>query len=179
MKITKCLAALLVTIVAGCNNNDSYPKVDIDSYSKKYPKTKDFLFSGDIKKYALDKCSAVLNTVCEIFVPIEENQTLDGYLILEKYKDGNVVFNTDTIKTNKEACILGGNFDGEKFDSSKDFDQRSSFTLNTGAMGMWYLKRSGNKVKLNDERWNYCYDNKHIDDVWVRVAKVTKFPDYK
>jgi hypothetical protein len=35
---------------------------------------------------------------------------------------------------------------------------------------VWYLERVGPRIRLNDERWNYCYRNRRIEDVWQRIG---------
>ena len=93
--------------------------------------------------------------------------------------NSSVVFNSDTVTsgTGAKECSIGGNFDGEKFDSSVDFKQRSSFQYKRSsgvvAGGMFYLERVGSRLRINDERWNYCYDKRHIDDVWTFLGRAT------
>lgn len=46
--------------------------------------------------------------------------------------------------------------------------------------GMWYVKRSGDKLQINQERWNYCYGPKsdvYVDDVFYRVVTLTRAPN--
>jgi len=45
-----------------------------------------------------------------------------------------------------------------------------------GALGMWYFERKGNNLRVQQERWNYCYsDSKiYIDDVYRRVISVLR-----
>lgn len=46
------------------------------------------------------------------------------------------------------------------------------------ARGTWYLERSGNNLRIQQERWNYCYPDTsvHIDDVYRRVISLIKKP---
>jgi hypothetical protein len=44
-------------------------------------------------------------------------------------------------------------------------------------IGVWYVKRSGDKLHVNQERWNYCYGPKsdvYVDDVFYRVVTLTR-----
>lgn len=155
-------------------------QVVLDNYTRDYPETSNFLLYGNIEQYVQNTCPAMGITMCEVFVPIDDNPTLGGYLILTQNMDGSVDFTTDTMTDKDKPCIVGGNFDGALFDSSSDFNQQSFFEYNKGngvmAGGMWYMKRQGNRIQLHDERWNYCYKNKHIDDVWKRIAYI-EYPE--
>jgi hypothetical protein len=44
------------------------------------------------------------------------------------------------------------------------------------AMGVWYLERKGNNLRVQQERWNYCYKDSSVsvDDVFRRVISLTK-----
>lgn len=46
--------------------------------------------------------------------------------------------------------------------------------------GVWYIKRSGDKLQINQERWNYCYGPRsdvYVDDVFYRVVTLTRAPN--
>ncbi len=45
-----------------------------------------------------------------------------------------------------------------------------------GALGVWYLTKQGDKLRIAQERWNYCYKNPDvaIDDVFYRVVSLEK-----
>jgi hypothetical protein len=50
-------------------------------------------------------------------------------------------------------------------------------TGNDGALGVWYLSKKGDKLRISQERWNYCYSDKdvNVDDVfYIAVSLVRK-----
>lgn len=59
---------------------------------------------------------------------------------------------------------------------SADDGTGAVFDKSNGAMGMWYFERKGDNLRVEQERWNYCYsDSKvYIDDVYRRVISVTR-----
>ena len=150
-------------------------KIMVYPMGRPYPKTHQFFLENDIKKYTYDVCGGREVSVCEVFVPRSEDASLSGYFILQQYRNGAVYFITDTVTDAKQTCILEGDFDGKTFDASKNFNHRSAFFYHD-AGGMWYITRHENTLHVHDERWNYCYADKHIDDVWVRVASMVHTP---
>lgn len=42
------------------------------------------------------------------------------------------------------------------------------------SMGVWYLTKDGNKLRIQQERWNYCYKSPdiNVDEVFYRVASL-------
>ncbi len=104
-----------------------------------------------------------------------------------------------------KSCILGGKLLGSEMsktktitDASKDFDAEFDFTAwqkdpgnyvvsptdeNASAdmdadtaNGVWYVKKDGNKLRISQERWNYCYTDSsvNVDDVFYRVLTLTQ-----
>lgn len=43
-----------------------------------------------------------------------------------------------------------------------------------GANGVWYLTLKDNKLRIAQERWNYCYKDANIDEVFIRAASLKK-----
>lgn len=44
-------------------------------------------------------------------------------------------------------------------------------------LGVWYVKRKGDKLNVNQERWNFCYPTNsdvNVDDVFYRVLTLTR-----
>ena len=150
--------------------------VTITSPNARLPQTNKMKLAGDASSYIKRECGAdVRYKLCEVFVQSDQKGSLVGYLNLVQMPDGSVVFGTDTVTSEGRDCLIGGHFDGEKFDASAPFKQRSSFTYGRdGAMGMFYFERNGPRLRVNDERWNYCYKNRHIDDVWFLVGQATR-----
>lgn len=55
-------------------------------------------------------------------------------------------------------------------DDQVDNDQNS-------ALGVWYVNRKGDKLHVNQERWNFCYPANSdviVDDVFYRVLTITR-----
>ena len=46
------------------------------------------------------------------------------------------------------------------------------------SLGVWYIKKEGDKLRINQERWNYCYKDAAatIDDVFYRAVSLVKAP---
>jgi hypothetical protein len=104
-----------------------------------------------------------------------------------------------------KACYLGGKLLGSEMsktktitDASKDFDAEFDYTAwqkepgnylvsptdeNASAdmdadtaNGVWYVKKEGDKLRISQERWNYCYTDSsvNVDDVFYRVMTLIK-----
>lgn len=45
-----------------------------------------------------------------------------------------------------------------------------------GALGVWYVKKQGDKLRINQERWNYCYTDSgvYMDDVFSRAISLIR-----
>jgi hypothetical protein len=43
-----------------------------------------------------------------------------------------------------------------------------------GANGVWYLTLKDNKLRIAQERWNYCYKDADVDEVFIRVVTIKK-----
>lgn len=42
------------------------------------------------------------------------------------------------------------------------------------AMGVWYFKKSGDRLRVSQERWNPCLRDASIDEVFTRVVTLTR-----
>jgi hypothetical protein len=44
------------------------------------------------------------------------------------------------------------------------------------AIGVWYLTKQRDKLRIAQERWNYCYDNKgvSIDDIYFHALSLIR-----
>lgn len=105
-----------------------------------------------------------------------------------------------------ESCTLSGAIYDEKSqyqskmvaDPSRDFEGRQMYyTFKNGAgatlvseadpssdaslpedaaMGVWYIKKQGDKLRIEQERWNYCYKKAdvYIDDVFFRAVSLVR-----
>ncbi|GEO00640.1 hypothetical protein NSE01_24720 [Novosphingobium sediminis] len=57
-------------------------------------------------------------------------------------------------------------------ESDGNIDENSN-----AAFGTWYIKRTGDKLQINQERWNYCYPSNvevNIDDIFYRVLTLNQ-----
>lgn len=101
------------------------------------------------------------------------------------------------------ACYLhGAIYDGQAnygtpvADPSRDFEGRQMYAVSKngagddlvsevapsdgpdseGALGVWYLTKQGDKFRIAQERWNYCYKDPDvaIDDVFYRAVSLQK-----
>lgn len=43
-----------------------------------------------------------------------------------------------------------------------------------GANGVWYLTLKDNKLRIAQERWNYCYKDANVDEVFIRAISLKK-----
>jgi hypothetical protein len=125
---------------------------------------------------------------CDLYVQPDIDGSLMGYLIIEQYK-GRLSFKTDTMTTSTPAhvrsCTIGGSLTGgaiddagnykviEELDPTGNWEARSPFETKS-SMGMMYVKKVGDKLRVNDERWNYCYPDRHIDDVYFYVGSMVR-----
>jgi hypothetical protein len=126
---------------------------------------------------------------CDVYVQPDADGSLTGYLIIQQY-DGRLSFKTDTMTTSKSvyarSCSLGGSLKGEHFDPGgknyrviENLDPTGSWKARSpfetkSAKGMMYVEKVGDKLRVNDERWNYCYPDRHIDDVYVLVGSLVR-----
>lgn len=138
------------------------------------------LVSFDAATYIKRVCIDVWRASrCDVYAQPEPDGTLSGYLTVSVYSTGSR-FQTDTVTTplgaTSKVCVFGGEIDGDNLDVTKDFRGRSLFKSNN-AVGMIYLERVGNNLHMNDERWNYCYDERHVDDVYYLIGSFVREVD--
>lgn len=94
---------------------------------------------------------------------------------------------------------LGGNGPTALKDAGKDFDGQFMYSAwekepgnwlvspagpddqvdndDKSQLGVWYVKRKGDKLNVNQERWNFCYptnNDVNVDDVFYRVLTLTR-----
>ena len=143
------------------------------------PATSDMrLVSFNVHEYVKVKCLKFFREEsCQVFAQTDPNGSLSGYLILygngESFSASSDTRTTPIGPTSTE-CMISGAIDVTKGDPSSDFSGRIFFTNKLDATGIFYLERIGNQLKVEDERWNYCYDDRHIDDVYTLVGTITK-----
>lgn len=56
-------------------------------------------------------------------------------------------------------------------DALQEYDSDPDFKL-----GVWYITKQGNKLRIAQERWNYCYDDQNVvvDDVYYRALSLIR-----
>ena len=134
------------------------------------PQTYDMKFAGDVSSYIRLKCSGFA-AQCDVFVQGNRKGSLIGYLFIRQESDGSVYFESDTWTNDERVCVILGNFDGAHFNAIDNFERRSAFQANTAARnkgdkGGYLITRAGEHLRVQDDKWNYCYETKTIDDVW-------------
>lgn len=140
------------------------------------------LVGFDVATYVERQCrDAWQSAKCEVFAQTDKSGSLLGYLKIEGTGD-ELSFNTDT-RTNPSSgtakeCLLGGALENIERRPDGEFRARSMFQTRD-ATGMIYLNRVGDNLKVNDERWNYCYTDQHIDDVYTLIGTLTRSIDRK
>lgn len=133
--------------------------------------------ANDLSGYVRLQCSGFL-AQCDVFLQGNPKGSLIGYLFVRQESNGSVYFESDTFTDDGRVCIILGNFDGARFNATEDFEKRSAFQSKTGARdreGGYLLKRVGEHLRLQDEKWNYCYEEKRIDDVWNLIGTVRRY----
>jgi hypothetical protein len=136
------------------------------------------LLGGDLSAYIKEKCEPLwLSERCDVYAQAEPTGALLGYLTVVKTGDNGFSYETDTLTSQNKACLLGGRLEDIQGDVNGDFSARSPFQYvgeGRDAGGMIYLKKRGRNLQLTDERWNYCYSNRHIDDIYVFVGSLVR-----
>lgn len=129
------------------------------------------LISGDYAEYLERDCGLMWRVAsCDLYEQTDSGGALRGYLTIMEGEDGSFSFVTETLTAANRECYLSGSLENVEGSPRADFTARSSFSVGSGddeAYGMIYLERVGNNLRVTDERWNYCYDDRHIDDIYV------------
>lgn len=162
------------------------------------------MLDGDLTTYAVKLCgldfaNKLRPERCEVFVQIDKSGLLTGYIALQ---EGTNVRIETALETDRQkgglGCFLTGAIESsdytipdEDLDVSKDFKARLPFFAweknpgnwmvpsssdGTGAGGMWYLERVNSKLRVSQERWNYCYSNPNIsvDEVFTHAVTLAR-----
>lgn len=136
------------------------------------------LLGGDLPAYIQRECAPIWRMKsCDVYVQSDRTGALLGYLFISGSADEGFGFNTDTVTDRNRECSLGGSLENIEGDPRGAFKARVPFTTITDgeeAMGMIYLERVQDRLRVSDERWNYCYDDRHIDDVYTFVGSLER-----
>lgn len=164
------------------------------------------MLDGNLGLYAIQLCGLDFNNKlrpdrCDVFTQTEENRLLKGYVTLTQSGDAasiSTALETDVRKGGGGCYMLGdlrqGNYflNGAPVNISGDFEAYIEFyrweaspgnwkisneIANEDATeGRWNIKRARNKLRINQERWNYCYSNPeiYIEEVFTHLVTLTK-----
>lgn len=150
----------------------------------------------------LDFASKLRPDRCEVFVQPDPSGLLTGYAVLSQGQ--NVSIDT-AIETDRQkgglGCFVKGELENSDFESPKskldigrNFEARLMYNAwekspgdwmvgpvsedagDKGAIGVWYVKRLNNKLRISQERWSYCYKGSaiYIDEVFGRGLALTR-----
>jgi hypothetical protein len=163
------------------------------------------MLDGDLTRYAVKLCGLDFANKapaerCAIFVQPDKASLLTGYVVLQQGGDVRIstALETDTAKTGL-GCFIDGILEnndsehpGAPLNMGKDFEARLPFVAwekspgdwvvssgeddGQGAAGIWYVKRNNDKLRVTQERWNYCYrdGSAYIDEVFKHVVTLTR-----
>ena len=158
-----------------------------------------------IKLCDLDFANNLRPDRCEVFVQPDRSGLLVGYAVLTQ---GRIVSIDTAVETDRQkgglGCFVGGDLENSNFDNPKaklnigrNFEARLAYNAwekgpgdwmvaplsddpnQEGATGVWYVKRLGNKLRISQERWNYCYSGSkvYIDEVFNHALTLTRAGD--
>lgn len=197
-------SATVIQTEAGRYLVDLNPKLD----TKSLPSNADLkILDGDLAQYAVKLCSLDFKNKlrpdrCEVFVQPDKTGFLFGYATLQQAEGVRISTKVETDPARSgigcfvEGVLENSGDDAEaKLDISKSFESRlpyyawekspgdwmvsptSDESLSAG--GMWYVERENNKLRISQERWNYCYrDSKvYIDEVFTQAVTLTRVGD--
>lgn len=162
------------------------------------------MMDGDEARYAAQVCELEwpqeAPSKCVVYVNADTGKLLTGVVVL-KEREG-VAINT-ALETSRVRGGTGCYISGKLVDSfgeanglslKGDFEGRMPFWAwqkepgkwlvtnvdpddydNYGA-GVWYFNRIGNKLRVSQERWNYCFsdDNAVVDQAFTEAMTLTK-----
>jgi len=139
---------------------------------------------------------------CDVYVQSDPKGLLVGYASILQGQDVRIETELETDRSRGGmGCFVSGalvntDFDHPeaKLDPSKDFQARLGYGAwekspgdwmvspgdddvdTQGARGMWYIKRSNNKLRISQERWSYCYSGSdiYIDEVFNHAVTLTR-----
>lgn len=137
---------------------------------------------------------------CSLYMQDDPDGTMIGYAILREDADGvslvTDVKPNPAIKDAEPDCVIDGLVSSysDKAQTwvpiqSLDQDFSGSIYFNAwehlngwrvafgapgiegeGATGVWYIKSTGDKLRITEERWSYCYSETYVDEVFKRIA---------
>lgn len=154
----------------------------------------------------LDVPPATAPSRCDIYVQPDKGGTLVGYAAIIEDKNGvRFQTATETnlqMHPYDRSCWLSGKLtrSGEDYkrpvNANSDFQAQSMYSAwekepgnwmiapanddasadSRGALGVWYVSRKGDKLRITQERWSYCYPGSsvNVDDVFFRIVTLSR-----
>lgn len=142
---------------------------------------------------------------CEMFVQPDRSGLLSGYAVLTQGPNVSIetAIETDVGKGGL-GCFVKGELENadfrhpdSKLNIERNFEARLMYNAwekspgdwmvgpvsddasDEGAIGVWYIKRLNNKLRISQERWSYCYKGSaiFIDEVFDRGLTLTRVGD--
>lgn len=129
-----------------------------------FSQTSEYRMSGSLDDYATEECKRDGYVKCWTFVQRQPGAALHGFVFLGERTNGRVDVWSDTKRQDGQFCGIRGEL----------INGRIDYTYQTGlgsAHGVFYIDRRGDRLRIRDERWNYCYPDRHIDDVFDLVEE--------
>ena len=143
---------------------------------------------------------------CDIYVQPDKTGTLIGYAAVTQEKQGISLQTAATLNAEKASsgtgcAVYGKLYDGQNQikNASTDFEARIEYSAwekepgnwlvseqgpndtaddnPSAALGVWYVAKKGDKLHINQERWNYCYPTNtdvNMDDVFYRAMTLKR-----
>lgn len=155
-----------------------------------------------VKLCGLDFANKLRPDRCELFVQPDRSGLLVGYAVLTQGTKASVetAVETDRQRTGLGCGISGDlentdyEYPGAKLSIGGNFEARMSYSAwekepgnwmvapvsddadQEGAVGVWYIKRAADKLRITQERWSYCYSDPkiYIDEVFRRAVTLTR-----
>lgn len=155
-----------------------------------------------VKLCGLDFANTLRPERCEMFVQPDKTSMLVGYAVVKQGTKPSIetAIETDREKTGL-GCWISGDLENTDFEHPKarlnvgrDFEARLAYNAwektpgnwmvgavtddgdQEGAIGVWYIKHSGDKLRVTQERWSYCYSDPKVfvDEVFKHVLTLAR-----
>lgn len=141
-------------------------------------------------------------TRCDLFVQPDRNGLLIGYALLKQNDRASIETAVETDRARSGlGCWISGDIENADFEHpdaklniGDNFEGRMSYAAwekdpgnwmvapvsddadQEGSIGVWYVKRSEEKLRITQERWSYCYSDSHVnvDEVFRRAVALVR-----
>ncbi len=154
------------------------------------------------KLCGLDFANKLRPDRCDLFVQSDRSGLLVGYAVLTQGSKPSIETAVETDSSRGGlGCGISGNLENTDFEHpdaklniGRDFESRMSYSAwekepgnwmvapvsdevdQEGAIGVWYIKRANDKLRITQERWSYCYGDRraYVDEVFRRVLTLVR-----